>query len=267
MGGFVVAPPIGGSVDQSIYQPEEAEGIELGVKSTLLDNRLEFNLAYYDTDYTNLQVSVFIVDAAHPQGFFNTTNAAAAVSEGFEWDGRWAITDNFILGFSGSLSDGKFTDYDGAECNSLDDKLWDLNPSTSGDCRQDLSGVALGNFPEWTFGLQPQYSFDLGSNYRATLVGNIFFSDGYEMSATPQADPLSIIGSWHRVDLNLTVTPENADWEIGVYARDLTDQQVWVGAGQNNFQSRTVRLDYDPGSVTRDRGRRVGVQFNYYFGN
>jgi outer membrane receptor protein involved in Fe transport len=267
MGGFVVAPPIGGSVDQSIYQPEEAEGIELGFKSTLLDGQLEFNLAYYDTDYTNLQVSVFIVDSAHPQGFFNTTNAAAANSAGFEWDGRWAVTDNFILGFNGSLAEGEFTDYSGAECNSLDDKLWDLDPNTSGDCRQDLSGVALGNFPEWTLGLQPQYAFDLGNSFRGTLSGNVFFSDGYEMSATPQADPLSIIGSWHRVDLNFTVAPMDGNWEIGVYARDLTDEKVWIGAGQNNFQSRTIRLDYDPGTVTTERGRRVGVQFNYLFGN
>jgi outer membrane receptor protein involved in Fe transport len=69
------------------------------------------------------------------------------------------------------------------------------------------------------------------------------------------------------VDLNFTVAPMDGNWEIGVYARDLTDEKVWIGAGQNNFQSRTIRLDYDPGTVTTERGRRVGVQFNYLFGN
>ena len=265
MGGFVVAPPIGGSVDQSIYQPEEAQGYEVGFKSTLLDDRLEFNLAYYDTDYTNLQVSVFIVDDAHPQGFFNTTNAAAAVSDGFEFDGRWALTDNFLLGFNGTIAEGKFTDYNGAECSSLDDKLWDLDPNNSGDCRQDLSGVALGNFPEWTFGLQPQLTFGLGNSFEGRLTGNLFWSDGYEMSATPQFDPLSIIGSWKRFDLNFSFGPTDGNWDIGVYARDLTDEKLWLGAGQNNFQSRTILVDYDAGSVTTDRGRRVGLQFNYYF--
>ena len=267
MGGFVVAPPIGGSVDQSIYQPEEAEGTEIGFKSFLADGQLELNVAYYDTDYTNLQVSVFIVDANNPQGFFNTTNAAAAQSKGFEFDGRWAITDNFLLGFNGSIADGTFTDYQGAECNSLDDKLWDLDPNTTGPCRQDLSGVDLGNFPEWTVGLQPTFTFNLGGNYQAVLTGNLFFSDGYEMSATPQFDPISIIDSFHRFDLNFAVGPVDGNWEIGLYARDITDEQNVLGGGQNNFQSRTVNVDFDAGSRTIERGRRVGVQFNYYFGN
>ena len=52
-------------ITDSIYQPEQAEGYELGIKSTLLDGNLQFNLAYYDTDYTTLQVSVFIVDDDH----------------------------------------------------------------------------------------------------------------------------------------------------------------------------------------------------------
>lgn len=264
MGGFVVAPPIGGTIDDSVYQPEEAEGIELGFKASLLDDSLELNMAYYDTDFTNLQVSVFIAEGA---GFFLTTNAAAAVSEGIEWDGRWAISDNFLLGFNGSIADAKFTDYNGAECNSLDDKLWALDPNTTGPCRADISGVALGNSPDWTFGLQPQYSFELGANYRATLSANLFFSDGYELAATPQNDPLSFIDSWHRLDAQFTVSPLDGNWNVGLYARDLTDERVWVGAGQNNFQSRTLLLDHDPGGVTAERGRRVGVQFNYFFGN
>lgn len=266
MGGFVVSPPIGGSVDQSIYQPEQAKGYELGFKSTLLDGDLEFNLAYYDTDYTNMQVSVFIVDSAHPQGFFNTTNAAAATSKGIEWEGRWAIGDNFLLGFNGSINDGKFTDYDGAECNALQSKLWALDPNNVGDCRQNLAGVPLGNFPDWTFGLQPQWTFDFGNGFEGRLSGNVFWSDGYEMSATPQFDPLSIIDSWYRIDVLFSVGPASGNWDVGLYARDLTDQKNWLGAGQNNFQSRTLRVDQDPGSVTQDRGRRIGVQFNYRFG-
>ena len=209
---------------------------------------------------------MFIVDVDHPQGFFNTTNAAAANSKGFEWDGRWAIGDNFLLGFDGSLNDGKFVSYDGAECASLDSKLWDLDPNTTGPCRQNLNGVPLGNFPDWTFGLQPEWTFNLGSSYEGRFYGNIFWSDGYEMSATPQFDPLSIIDSFYRIDAMFAVSPTDGDWELGLYARDLTDEQNYLGGGQNNFQSRTLRVDYDPGSITRDRGRRVGVQFNYFFG-
>lgn len=266
MGGFVVAPPIGGSVDQSIYFPEEAEGVEVGIKSTFADGSVEFNVAYFDTDYTNLQTSVFLVDDNNPQGVFVTANAGGANSSGFEFDGRWAITDNFRLGFSGSLGDAQYTDYPAAECNSRQDKEWRLDPTTSGPCRQSLTGVALPNFPDWTLGLSPTWSFAMGSGWSATLSGNIFFSDGYELAATPTLDPLNFIDSWQRVDLNLTMGPTDANWELGFYARDLTDERVWISAGASSFQHRTRRVDHDAGVVTAERGRRVGVQFNYFFG-
>jgi outer membrane receptor protein involved in Fe transport len=265
MGGFVVAPPIGGSIDDSVYLPEEAEGGEVGFKTVLLNDRLQFNMAYYDTDYTNLQVSVFIAEGA---GFFLTTNAAAAETKGFEWDGRWAPSDRFLLGFSGSLAEATYTDYEGAECNSLQDKLWrvDTSPATPGLCRQNLSGVRISNHPEWTLGLQPRYEFDLGTNFIGTLSGNVFFSDGYELAATSQQDPISFIDDWYRVDALFAVAPQSGSWQVGLYARDLTDERVAYGAGQNNFQSRSGLIDHDAGSYTADRGRRVGIQFDYFFG-
>jgi outer membrane receptor protein involved in Fe transport len=265
MGGFVVAPPIGGSIDDSVYLPEEAEGAEVGFKATLLDGNLQFNMAYYDTDYTNLQVSVFIAEGA---GFFLTTNAAAAETTGFEWDGRWAVSDNFLLGFNGSLAEATYTDYAGAECNSLQDKLWqvDTTPATLGLCRQDLSGVRISNHPEWTLGLQPEYTFDMGETFVGTFSANLVFSDGYELAATSQQDPIGFIDSWHRLDARFAVAPRDGDWQIALYARDLTDERIAYGAGVNNFQSRSLLIAHDAGSYTADRGRRVGVQFNYFFG-
>jgi outer membrane receptor protein involved in Fe transport len=266
MGGFVVAPPIGGSIDSSVYLPEEAEGSEIGFKSTLLDGNLQFNLAYYDADYTNLQVSVFVAEGA---GLFVTTNAAAAETKGFEWDGRWALGDSFFLGFTGSKAEATYTDYAGAECNSLQDKIWtivDNTPATPGLCRQDLSGVRISNHPEWTFGLQPEYTFALGENFVGTLSANLFFSDGYELAPTSQGDPISFIDDWHRLDARFAVGPEDGDWQIALYARDLTDERVPYNAGARNFQSRSRLIDYDAGAYTADRGRRVGIQFNYLFG-
>ena len=34
-------------------------GYEVGLKSNLLDNRLEFNIAAYDTEFDDLQVNTF----------------------------------------------------------------------------------------------------------------------------------------------------------------------------------------------------------------
>jgi outer membrane receptor protein involved in Fe transport len=262
----VVAPPISGVIDDSVYLPEEAEGAEIGFKSTLLGGNLQLNMAYYDTDYTNLQVSVFVAEGA---GFFLTTNAAAAETKGLEWDGRWAVSDNFFLGFTGSSSEATYTDYAGAECNSYQDKIWtivDTTPATPGLCRQDLTGVRISNHPEWTLGLQPEYTFALGNRFVGTLGANLFFSDGYELAATSQGDPISFIDDWYRLDVRFAVAPDDGNWQVALYARDLTDERVAYGSGVRNFQSRTRLIDYDAGAYTADRGRRVGIQLNYFFG-
>ena len=99
-GGFVMSPPVGGGLpDPFSFAPEFAEGYEIGIKSRLADNRLELNAAAYRTDYTNLQVTVFISAI----GRFITTNAAEAHTQGFELDGRWAVNDAFTLGFAGRV--------------------------------------------------------------------------------------------------------------------------------------------------------------------
>ncbi len=126
--------------------------------------------------------------------------------------------------------------------------------------------MRISNHPAWTFGLQPEYTIALGDNFVGTLSANLFFSDGYELAATSSGDPISFIDDWHRLDARFGVGPEEGNWQIALYARDLTDERVPYGVGVRNFQSRTRRIDYDAGAYTADRGRRVGIQFNYFFG-
>lgn len=76
-------------------------------------------IVYFDMDFTDLQVTTFRSD----EGRFITGNAAEAVTQGYEFDGRWAATDKFTLGFGGTLLDAHFLQHADV-CNSLDTKLW-----------------------------------------------------------------------------------------------------------------------------------------------
>ena len=120
-GGFVMSPAPGGMLPDPIsFRPEFAEGVELGAKMLLADGNVELNVAVFDTDYTDLQVNVFISEIAT----FVTQNAASAHTTGIEFDGRWAISENFTLGFNGAFTEAEFDDYLGQECNTLEDKLF-----------------------------------------------------------------------------------------------------------------------------------------------
>ena len=255
-GGFVMSPPVGGGLPNPFsFAPEFAEGYEIGIKSRLADNRLELNAAAFRTDYTDLQVTVFISAI----GRFITTNAAEAHTQGVELDGRWAITDALTLGFAGAFgSEAVYDAYDGASCNSLEAK------SVPPPCRADRSGVSLPYAPDWTFSLNPDYRVMLGSNYELIVGANIRFSDGYWIS--DNEDPRNEVESFERVDLRVGLAPQSGRWEAAIYGRDLTDERLTVG-GQPDFQHKTTDLTlYDAFGNTRERGRRYGIQFNYNFG-
>jgi outer membrane receptor protein involved in Fe transport len=255
-GGFVMSPPVGGGLPNPFsFAPEFAEGYEVGVKTRLADNRVELNAAAYRTDYTNLQVTVFISAI----GRFITTNAAEAHTQGFEFDGRWAINDTFQLGFAGAFaSEAVYDAYDGASCNSLEAK------SVPPPCRADRSGVALPYAPDWTFSLNPEYRAMVGSRYELIVGANVRFSDGYWIS--DNEDPRNEVDSFERVDVRIGLAPRDGRWEAAIYGRDLTDERLTVG-GQPDFQHKTSDPTlYDAFGNTRERGRRYGIQFSYDFG-
>lgn len=264
-GGFVMAPAPGGMFARQLtYRPEFAEGVELGLKSRMLDGTLELNLAYFDTDYTDLQVTVFRAETSS----FETTNAGAANTSGLEIDGRWAPSTNFTMGFSGAIGDAMYVSYEGAdECNSLEAKIGSpTDGSTGGSCVVDLSGEKMPNTPDWSITLSPQINFGLSTNLAGSVSGMILFSDGYRL--TDDRDPLNILDPFQRVDLRFAVAPTDGNWEIALYGRDMTnDVGLKIGGGGRTFQSRTRAPDYDAGGISYERGARYGVQFSYFMGN
>jgi outer membrane receptor protein involved in Fe transport len=251
-----MSPPVGGGLpDPFSYAPEFAEGYELGFKTRLADNRVEFNTAVFRTDYTDLQVTVFISAI----GRFITTNAAEAHTQGVEFDGRWAASDAFTLGFAGAFGgEAVYDQYDGASCNSLEAK------SVPPPCRADRAGVSLQYAPEWTITLTPDYRVQLGSNYELSFGANVRFSDGYWIS--DNEDPRNEVDDFYRLDVRIALSPMDGRWQAALYGRDVTDQRLTVG-GQPDFQHKTSDPTlYDAFGNTRERGRRVGVQFSYNFG-
>ena len=260
-GGFVMSPPIGGALpDPFTYDPEYAEGWEFGVKALLLDGALVLNTAIYNTDFTDLQVSVFVPAT----GQFITDNAAEAHTKGIEIDGRWAINDSFSLGFSGSYGEAEYDEYNGATCNSVDAKQAVINAGGNpmAPCFIDGAGRRLPFAPDWSFNIQPEYRASWGE-FQLTASANFVTSDGYEMDSI-SADPLFTAPKWHRLDLRLAIAPGNGQWEVALYGRDVTDEQRTI-SNAFQFLSKSRDLVFDGGGPGRDRGARYGVQLSYLF--
>lgn len=271
-GGFVMSPPVGGGLPFAFtFDPERAEGFEVGYKGRLFDNRLELNAALYYTKYSDLQVSIFNSTV----GQFITTNAAESHTQGLEFDGRVAVTDAFTLGFSGVLgAEAQYDIYDGASCNSLESKRWAASPPAGFspfECRADRSGVSLPNAPEWSVSLNPEYRLNLNQNFGLRLGANMMFSDGFtnwddEDDRGPPASG-TLIGSFERIDARISLVPAAGNWEVALYGRDLTDTRLVLG-NTPDFQHKSLDpARYDSGGIARERGRRYGAQLTWRFGN
>jgi len=250
-GGFVMSPAPGGNLpDPFSFENESAEGIEVGIKARLLDNTLQINLSYYDTDFENLQLTFFRSEDAT----FITQNAGASHSTGVELDGKWAATDNFTLGFSGHIGEAEFDDYPNAECNSLEAKQSGLGPA----CTADRQGVSLAEAQDWSIALQPEYNMPYGK-FNVRLGASIAITPSYTFETNQ--DPLSEVDSYTRIDLRAAISPAASEkWELALYVRDLTDEQV-NQFDHTDFQSKSLdQTIFDANGEGRDRGRRVGIQ-------
>ena len=144
------------------FQDEGALAHEIGIK-TSLGGVAEINAAYFYTEIEDLQVSVFDGGVG-----FNVTNAAEAVTQGFEVDVRAALTEKITMNASLAWLDFEFKEYTDAVCTA-DDRLALLGFSGAEIDETLLPG------PDGFFGTEPGAplfsGFDNGS-IRELVNGN-----------------------------------------------------------------------------------------------
>jgi outer membrane receptor protein involved in Fe transport len=92
--------------NELFYGPDKTYNKEIGIRGTFFDNRLTVNANVYHIVWKDLQVGSQTVNGA--AGI--TTNASAAVTKGFEFNGTAKITDNFSLAATYAYTDAKLTE-------------------------------------------------------------------------------------------------------------------------------------------------------------
>jgi iron complex outermembrane receptor protein len=105
-----------------ILSPEMAQSYEVGLKGTLVQNRLSYQAALFLEDFQNLVV-------ATPSGAL--ANAGSEQLEGSEIDAQFALTDSLSLAGSFAYHDARFGQYeffDGTSMTNVAGKQLPLSP-------------------------------------------------------------------------------------------------------------------------------------------
>ncbi len=143
-------------------EPEFVDNIEIGYKGDFLDKTLRWNTALWYSDYTDIQIQSFSLDAtvAGTQGVpvAVLNNAAEAELYGLESEIEWLPTDNFSVRAGIGYTKGDYSEF-------FEPRLNDPNDPTQGVFQFDRSDEPIGG-PELQFNLTGRYTFEVGDKTR-----------------------------------------------------------------------------------------------------
>ena len=238
-----VAAPSRGAAN-AVYDPEFVDAIELGVKSTLLNGRVQLNSSIYHNEYEDLQFQVFGLGG--PEAF----NAEGATVQGWEVELRAALTDSLTINASLGLTDSEFDE-------------------------QIVSGVQLGGnqvqrTPDTTYSFGLTNDWDLGDGGSMRLRLEYSYTDEIFYTAFNRnggfADPggSDFTDDYNNANARLFWFSTDETWTIEASVTNLTDE-----VQEGNILRGIGFLDIDggggPEDLTYNPPRQWGVRVGYAF--
>ena len=215
------------------FDEEKLSMIELGIKSRMLEGRMQFNAALYRYKYTDQQVQSIVDVGGAPEAL--TQNAGESTMTGVEFDVVALLTENFKANFNYTYQDAEF------------DKFASLTGSLAGNRMPRTPDHAL------SFGLD--YSMDLGAAGMLNLQGNYAWKDSYffNFENTTSTDSYGV--------LNLS-----AWWDLG---DDRTRLRVYCNnCGNQEYLNQVLDFPITLGGGGRETWalqRRYGAEVSYKF--
>jgi iron complex outermembrane receptor protein len=267
------------------FNEEKLTNVEFGMKGSALDGRLQYSTAVYfmkwkdNVQPTNLYWGPTLLPgerAAAEDGNRTFVNNGDQKMKGVEFEGNFALTQNFSLRGTLGLLDAEYTDYCdiglvgglGPYAESVGNALFD--GTRNYPCYTTNGNVAKEQ-PTVTASLSPSYRADLADtgmrwNARADIR--------YETGQWREAANIAKTASFTQVNLSAGLTGDN--WGATLYINNATDDDtprnytsgedysIIGGAGLGLAGPEGQYNDYNF-RVTPRQQRTVGVRLNYDF--
>jgi iron complex outermembrane receptor protein len=220
MRGDAVAFP--GTVEG--YDPELVDTIELGLKGAVLDRRLNFATAVFDTAYQDMQITTQFPTATPGVVASVVDNVGNATIRGWELESSLRATDNFVINAMLSYIDAQFDEFLGYVPTG---PLNTTCPTLPG-CVIDLSAVrAFQNTPEWTGSIGFTLDVPLVNGGRLSFTPNAAYRGAYQLFEAPQ--PILDQDGYWLLDASVVWTSPDDKIRVGLHGKNLGDEEYRVG--------------------------------------
>ena len=205
--------------------PETSDSYEIGVKSTLWDQRLLLNATAFYTKYEDYQAQS---TAVTPDGelVVNINNVGELETQGIELESKVLLGDSLTLAFNTSYIDAVVKSFEGANCFPGQTEAQGCSGGT-----QDIVDGELPNAPEWKYSIIADYSNELGD---MSFYGFINFSYTWQddLNFSLNQNPLTKHDSYGVANLNLGINEKASDrYRVTLFVNNLTDENYRSGIG------------------------------------
>ncbi|GAB2517012.1 TonB-dependent receptor [Microbulbifer agarilyticus] len=201
------------------FDEEEAAAFEAGAKTRFADGRAEFNIAFYRTEYDNLQISQF--DGALG---FNVGNAKETVVQGVELDGRWLMVDSVTLNYAASFLDFNYEDFQNGNC--YQGQTPNGVVASWGEQLCDYTGKSGQYSPELTLNAGIEHYMPIGADLELNSALDLQYVDAHNIH--PNLDPQYRIDAYTTV--NARVALDSESWSVALVGKNLTDEDIMTYA-------------------------------------
>ncbi|MBN8844566.1 MAG: TonB-dependent receptor [Sphingomonadales bacterium] len=210
-GGFV-SNTLGTTNATFAFKPERSRNYEAGIKSTLLDGKVVANVSVYDTQFKNLQVSVYQPATSS----YLTGNAASATSKGIEGSLALYLSPNFDIQASGAYQDVKYDDYPGAACLAS-------QPTTCLPATNNLAGYRVAYSSKYTGNVSAHGRFDFGDDLKLDITGVASGRSKY-FDSDNQSPIFGVQKGYVKLDLRVQLADQDDRWFLAFVGKNLTNE-------------------------------------------
>jgi iron complex outermembrane recepter protein len=224
------------------YRPEQLDSLELGLKSSLLEHRMQLNLAAFYYDYKDKQEQDLAVTFVG--NISGLTNVPKSRIIGAEADLQWTPVKGLLFNLGAAWLDTKVKEW--MAVADIPNQWPTVN-------RFDASGIELPQSPKMQVNGGIEYEQEIAGNYklRMGLDGNYKGSTtGGAKGIRDATDSYTVLNA--RIGLGSAIDT----WMVTLWARNLTDEYYFPAAyqGGNGPWVRSVGMP-----------RTVGVTAEYKF--
>lgn len=197
---------------------EEVVTWEAGLKTTLLDGRMRFNVALFHSAYDDIQrtISDTVIVNGNPQVAQVLRNAAEATISGLELETSLMVTDNLTADFTFGYLDAEYDEFPGIDA----DRNGVYEPAIDDVAAKDLDFERVPEF-EYTLGLQ--HRLPLGD--AAELSSRVAYQWRDDHFVDTLNSPSIAVDSYGLLDASLTYDRFGDGWSVAVFGRNLTDEE------------------------------------------